>query len=97
MAALKVPEASNGRFLVINGNFDMQELVDIIHAAESVPAALKKRVPLGSPGERLTGKVFTADSSDTIRVLGVTLQDKLSDVVVDILLQLAEIESHEKP
>jgi nucleoside-diphosphate-sugar epimerase len=94
--ALVAPDAGNERFLLINGNFDNQELADIIHESPRIPDKVKARVPKGSFGSRMTGKMFTADSSKAARSLGLDLnnvEESLSVTIGDLVLQLADIES----
>ncbi|KAF2488550.1 NAD(P)-binding protein [Lophium mytilinum] len=94
--ALNVQEAGNERFLVINGSFDNQELADIIHESDRIPEKVKERAPKGVPGSRLTGKIFTADSSKAVKVLGLDLdvtQQSLPNTITDLVLQLADIDA----
>lgn len=84
---------------MLNGNFDNQELADIIHASPSIPAAAKMRVPVGEKGDRLTGKVFTADSSKIARILGLDLNaegESFNETVVALVLQLLNLEATTK-
>ncbi|KAF2811398.1 NAD(P)-binding protein [Mytilinidion resinicola] len=94
--ALNIQEAGNERVLVINGSFDNQELADIVHESVRIPERVKERVPKGSPGSRLTGKIFTAGSSKDVSILGLDLnvsQESLSNTISDLVLQLANIET----
>jgi len=94
--ALTTPQASNERFLVLNSDFDNQELADIIHSSNSIPDSAKARVPTGKRGERLRGKVFTADSRKAVDILGLDLQAKggsLEETVGKLVLQLLELEA----
>lgn len=93
--ALTTPAAGNERFLVLNGDFDNQELADIIHTSTAIPEDAKSRVPVGVPGERLRGKVFSADGSKVAETLGLDftqLGESLEETVVDLVLQLLKLE-----
>ncbi|KAH8817239.1 hypothetical protein F5884DRAFT_722231 [Xylogone sp. PMI_703] len=93
--ALSKPEASNTRFLVINGDFDNQELADIIHSSKKLSAEVKARIPAGKPGDRLKGKIYTADSSKISRVLGLDLnvpEESLVPTVEALVEQLTQME-----
>ena len=73
----------------------MQELADIIYESAQIPQVVKDRVPRGAPGERLTGKIFTSDSSSAQEILGVDLADPgecLSNTIIQLILQLVELE-----
>lgn len=76
----------------------MQELADIIHESDEISQKVKDRVPKGTPGSRLTGKIFTSDSSKAVKLLGVDLKDPQESLLITIgalIAQLAEIESRE--
>ena len=95
--ALTTATASNQRFLVCNGDFDNQELADIIHASPEIPQPMKMRVPLGFPGDRLKGKVYSSDSSKLERVLSIDLKEEiLEKTVVDLVKQLLQIEEQDR-
>ncbi|RFU31578.1 hypothetical protein B7463_g4760, partial [Scytalidium lignicola] len=97
--ALISPAAANERFLVLNGDFDNQELADIIHSSKELPEEAKNRVPVGQPGERLRGKIYSADSSKVSRVLGLDLkvpEESLEVTVVVLVQQLLEMENASK-
>ncbi|KAH8898799.1 NAD(P)-binding protein [Thozetella sp. PMI_491] len=93
--ALEAVAAAGERLLFVNGNYDMQELADIIHASPSVPASIKARVPTGSPENRLVGKVFTSDSSKASQILSMDLDESLADTVVELVLQVTDIEARD--
>lgn len=78
---------------MVNGNYDMQELADLIHGSNQIAQETKDRVPKGAPGERLTGKIFTSDSSSAVEILGVDLEkESLSDTIDQLILQLVDLE-----
>lgn len=92
--ALTTSKASNERFLVLNGDFDNQELADIIHASGDISDEAKARVPVGVKGERLRGKVFSADSNKVVDILGLDFSaesESLSSTVVDLVKQLLSL------
>jgi len=97
--ALTTQKASNERFLVINGDFDNQELVDIIHASASISPGVKARVPVGQTGERLKGKIFSADSQKAVDILGLDLkicEESLEETVTGLVLQLLALDTQTK-
>jgi nucleoside-diphosphate-sugar epimerase len=97
--ALTVQKAGNERFLVLNGDFDNQELADVIHAQDSIPAIAKTRVPVGQKGERLRGKVFSADCSKVVDFLGLDFKAKgesLEETVAGLVQQLLVLEGKTK-
>jgi hypothetical protein len=90
-----MPEAAGERFLVINGNFDNQQLANVIHSSDRIPDAVKSRIPIGSPGEIPDGKVYTSDSSKAEKVLGFRSSvpgEELADLVADLVLQVVDVE-----
>lgn len=98
VAALEVPEAAGQRFLTVSGNFDNQQLANLIHESLRIPDTLKSRVPLGQPSEILEGKVYTSNSSKAQKMLrfeGMT-GEHLADVVADLLIQLVRVEDKTK-
>ncbi|GKT40258.1 putative uncharacterized oxidoreductase [Colletotrichum spaethianum] len=95
VAALEAPGAAGERFLVINGNFDNQQLANAIHSSSHITDAVKSRVPIGSPGETLDGKVYTSDSSKAGNILGFkpcVPGEELADLVADLVLQVVGVE-----
>lgn len=89
------PAASGQRFLIINGNFDNQELADIIRSSKELPEEARARVPEGKPGERLKDKIYSADSSKSSRILGLNLDapgESLQETTVGLVQQLLELE-----
>lgn len=95
VAALEVPEAAGQRFLTISGNFDNQQLANLIHESPRIPDTLKSRVALGQPGETLDGKVYTSNSSKAQKMLRFQPRtgEHLADLVADLLIQLAQVEN----
>ncbi|KAK1987294.1 hypothetical protein LZ30DRAFT_646290 [Colletotrichum cereale] len=95
VAALEAPEAAGERFLVINGNFDNQQIADAVHKSVRIPDEVKSRVPVGNPGETLDGKIYTSDSSKAEKVLGFKPSvpgEELADLVEDLVLQVVDTE-----
>ena len=96
-AALTSIAAGNQRFLVCNGDFDNQELADIIHASTVIPHSAKIRVPIGTPGDRLKGKIYSADSSKVEKTLNIDLKaESLEETVEGLVNQLLELEEQSK-
>lgn len=85
IAALEEPAASNQRFLLSAGDFDHQQIADILRS--KLPSELGASVPVGTPGERLTGTHFTTDSSKAMKTLGVTYRS-LESCILDLATQL---------
>lgn len=85
ISALTRKEASNQRFLLSAGDYDNQEIADILHA--NLPAELANRIPLGSPGARISSTHYTTDSSKGIRVFEIPYR-KLDSSVLDLTTQL---------
>ncbi|KAH6680654.1 hypothetical protein B0J14DRAFT_579066 [Halenospora varia] len=92
--ALTTSEASNQRFLITNGEYDTQEIADILHASPLLPQEAKKRIPVGSPGKRLGGTHYKVDNSKAGRILGVE-GPKLDDTVVELVQQLLSYEKEQ--
>ncbi|EGV64828.1 hypothetical protein PSN45_005174 [Yamadazyma tenuis] len=87
--ALGSEAASNSRYLISAGDFDNQEIADILRESWS-DKKLREGVPTGNPGHRLTGTHFKTDSSKAIAELGMTFRS-LKESVLDLCDQLAEI------
>lgn len=85
--ALIIKEASNERFIVSAGDFCNQEICDILR--KNLPIELADKVPIGNPGERMTGTHFTTDSTKAIKILGITFRG-IKESVVDLIVQLNE-------
>lgn len=80
------PKASNSRYMVSAGDFDNQEIADILR--EHFPISqIRENIPVGQPGARLTGKHFTTDSTKAIDELLVTFRP-LKESVIDLSVQL---------
>lgn len=87
--ALFHPKASNQRFIISAGDFDNQEIADILR--DSLDSkVVNSNVPIGNPGERLAGTHFTTDATKSIKELGVTYR-KLDDCVTSLAHQLLAI------
>jgi nucleoside-diphosphate-sugar epimerase len=93
--ALIIPEASNKRFLVTNGDYDMQELADILHSSPAISAEVKKRIPIGSPGTTLAGTHYKVENSKAKRILGME-EPSLKETVVALVGHLLEMEKKSK-
>ncbi|OVF09524.1 putative methylglyoxal reductase (NADPH-dependent) [Clavispora lusitaniae] len=85
VAALTEKEASNQRFLISAGDYDNQEIADVLR--ENLPHECASKVPLGKPGERITGTHYTTDSSKGSRVLKIPYR-QLETSVLDLAHQL---------
>lgn len=83
--ALQCAEASNQRFMMSAGDYDNQEISDILR--EKLPKDFSKNIPVGTPGARLSGTHFTTDSSKAEKVLGIKFR-KLEDSVLDFASQV---------
>lgn len=83
--ALESSEASNQRFMMSAGDYDNQELSDVLR--EKLPKDFSKNVPVGKPGDRLTGTHFKADSSKAERILGIKFR-KLEESIMDFASQI---------
>lgn len=79
--ALVNEKASNSRYLVSAGDYDTQEIADILRDAKF------KNIPQGHPGERLTGTHYRGDSSKAKEDLGITFKP-LKESVTDLCHQL---------
>lgn len=87
--ALFHPQASNQRFIISAGDFDNQEIADILR--ESLERSIvESYIPIGNPGERLSGSHFTTDATKSIKELGVTYRC-LEECVTSLARQLLEI------
>ncbi len=94
MKALTTAAASNQRFLATDGEYDMQQLADIIHTSPSITTAVKARVPRGKPGARLTRTHYKVANTKAKQTLG--LEDpSLEETVVELVLQLLEVEAND--
>ncbi|PTB62742.1 NAD(P)-binding protein [Trichoderma citrinoviride] len=81
------PEAGGQRYLTTWGRFSFQQICDILR--EEFPE-LRDRVPVGNPGEPITG-VYNVDNSKVKRELGIEFIP-LRQIVVDTAKNFLEIE-----
>jgi NADPH-dependent methylglyoxal reductase len=89
--ALTTPEASNERFLITDGVYDMQQLADILHGVATIPEAAKKRIPVGVPEKRLADTHYKADKRKAKKILGIE-SPSLEETVIELAQQLLEFE-----
>lgn len=85
VSALTKKEASNQRFLISAGDYDNQEIADILHA--NLPAEVAKHIPLGTRGTRSLGTHYTTDSSKGENVFELPYRP-LESSVLDLTNQL---------
>lgn len=85
VCALTEPAASNQRFLISAGDYDNQEIADALRA--NLPSKVAKGVPVGAPGERITGTHYTTDSTKGKEVFGIQYRS-LECSVTDLAQQL---------
>ncbi|CUM63813.1 uncharacterized protein PRCAT00001397001 [Priceomyces carsonii] len=90
--ALVEPIAANQRYLVSAGNYDNQEIADILREASDY--ANLCHIPIGNPGERLASTHFATDSSKATQELGIQFRP-LKDSVIDISKQLYQFIENE--
>jgi hypothetical protein len=76
---------------VTDGEYDMQELADIVHSSAAISQATKERVPIGQPGQRLSGKHYKVDSKKASSILEL-VSPTLESTIVELVEQLLEIE-----
>ncbi|OBA22376.1 NAD(P)-binding protein [Metschnikowia bicuspidata var. bicuspidata NRRL YB-4993] len=88
--ALSAPNAANQRFLISAGDYDNQEIADILR--ENLPLKITKTVPVGNPGSRIKGSHYTTNSSKGVKMLGVSYR-ALETCVLDLAKQLVAIDS----
>lgn len=88
--ALSSEKASNARYILSAGDFDNQQIADILR--ESFPdESFKASVPVGQPGDRLTGTHYTTDCSKVRDELGLQFRPLL-DSVLDLCSQLVALQ-----
>ncbi|KAI1338673.1 hypothetical protein F5Y15DRAFT_416896 [Xylariaceae sp. FL0016] len=92
VSALSAPMAGNERFLLLSGDYDNQELSEVIRASGSVSQAVKDRVPVGNPGERPKKSIYTADGSKAYEFLKFS-KPSLEETVAGLLNQVEQIEA----
>lgn len=90
--ALIIPEASNERFLVIDGTYDMQQLADALHATLQINEQTKSRIPIGQPGARIFESHYKVDGQKARKTLGLT-ESNLEETTVRLVKQLLDIEA----
>lgn len=88
--ALTISEASGQRFLITHGDYDMQELADILRSSK-LGDEVKERIPIGEPGKRLTGMHFTVDCQKARGILNLE-EPLLENTVIELVEQLLEME-----
>lgn len=79
--ALVSENASNSRYLVSAGDYDTQEIADILRLAKF------KNIPAGTPGQRISGTHFKGDSSKAVKDLGIQFRP-LDQSVIELCHQL---------
>lgn len=90
--ALTCANASNQRFLVVNGVYDMQELADIIHSSPEISETVRKRVPIGEPGTKLRDKHYKVNGSKAVETLKLE-EPSLRITVLSLLQQILKMEA----
>lgn len=85
ISALTKKEASNQRFLISAGDYDNQEIVDILRA--NLPIETVKHAAIGIPGKRITGTHYTTDSSKGAEVFKIPYRP-LKSSVLDLTNQI---------
>ncbi|KAH9906039.1 hypothetical protein F4778DRAFT_691852 [Xylariomycetidae sp. FL2044] len=92
VSALSSPDAGNERFLLLSGDYDNQEMCDVIRNSTTVNEAVKSRVPVGKPGDRPKTEIFKADGRKASKFLNFS-KVTLEDAVVELLNYVAAIEN----
>ncbi|KAE8382328.1 hypothetical protein BDV26DRAFT_299714 [Aspergillus bertholletiae] len=87
LKAFEVPGAGGQRFLVAQGNFNSQQIADILRDRV---AEVRDRVPLGKPRSGL-GDIFGCDASKSEKVLGLRYRP-LEEAVVDAARSFLKLE-----
>ncbi|TAQ88809.1 hypothetical protein B7494_g2866 [Chlorociboria aeruginascens] len=91
--AVTLPEASNQRFIICQGQVTSQNISDILRS--SIPE-LEERTPKGTPGGNpLSPNAYTCSSSRAEKVLGLKFRSK-EETFVDLAKQLLAIEKEEQ-
>jgi nucleoside-diphosphate-sugar epimerase len=88
---LEVPSAGGQRFLITAGDYDTQEIADVVRSALPQYAS---RIPVGEPGKRITGSHYTCSEKKSREVLGMRYRS-LEDCVVPLAEQLYAIQNKE--
>lgn len=86
VTALSKAEASNQRFLISAGDYDNQEIVDILRRI--LPPEYISCVPMGTPGQRISGTHYTTDASKGKKMLQIpyrTLETSVADLSKQLL------------
>lgn len=89
ITALSSDRASNSRYIVSAGDFDHQEIADILRE-HFKDTEFGRKIAIGEPGKRLTGTHFTTDSSKAEKELG-TVFTPLKYSVTDLMDQLISL------
>jgi nucleoside-diphosphate-sugar epimerase len=88
---LEVPEAGGQRFLITAGDYDTQEIADVVRSALPQHAS---QIPVGEPGKRLTGSHYSCSGKKSMDVLGMRYRS-LEDCIVPLAEQLYELQNKE--
>lgn len=88
VSGLTNEKASNQRFLISAGDYDNQEIADVLR--KHLPSEVAQNVPVGTPGKRLSGTHYTTDSIKGIRVFDLPYRD-LETSVLDLSRQLLSL------
>lgn len=83
-ATLTSSQSHNQRYLVSAGDYDNQEIADILRDN------FNGTIPLGSPGQRLLGTHFTTDSTKAVNHLNCSFTS-LKTSVLDLCKQLSQL------
>lgn len=90
--ALEVAEAANQRFFLTLGLYSYQQICDLLHASPKIPADVKAKIPVGTPGKGYPGpEVYGVDNSKSRKVLGIkyhSLEESVVDAALDLLAKL---------
>jgi hypothetical protein len=81
--------------LVANGEYDMQELVDGLHASSTISEETKKRIQVDSPGKRLAETHYKVDNEKAKEVLGLE-EPSLEETVIELAIQLLDMDENSK-
>lgn len=84
--ALTCEKAANARYILSAGDFDNQEIADILRD-KITDDSFKSSVPIGEPGHRLTGTHYTTDCSKVREHFAMDFRP-LQDSVLDLCNQL---------
>ena len=90
LKALTTATASNQRFLIVDGEYDMHELAKILHASK-LPDSAKERIPGGKVSASLGGAHYKVNNEKAHRILDLETRS-LEETIVPLVEQLLEIE-----